>query len=106
MWLQLFNMSKIVNLAIQILPLNVDKKTAYSAIDAAIAVAHMSGLKYQVCPFETVLEGPYTRVMEVAEDMQQAIKHAGIDTILVNMKLHRGFAEDQYIDDKIEKYHS
>lgn len=99
-------MNTTVNLAIQILPLNVDKDTAYKAIDAAIAVAHTSGLKYEVCPFETVLEGPQNKVWEVAEDMQQAVRKAGIESVLVNMKLHRSFTKDMYIDDKVEKYRS
>ena len=97
-------MSHNVNLAIQILPLNQTQEDAYAAIDAAITCVEQSGLKYEVCPFETVIEGPYDVVMKLADDMQQACYAKGIETLLVNMKLHRSVEKDMAIDDKIGKY--
>ncbi len=95
-----------VNLAIQILPLHLQQEEAYKIIDAAIAVVNQSGLKYEVCPFETVIEGPYEQVMQVMNQMQDACYAAGASTLLVNMKLHRSATKDLAIDDKIGKYRS
>ena len=97
-------MSKNVNLAIQILPLHMDKEQAYGAIDAAIAKIEASGLKYVVCPFETVIEGPYDKVMMLIDEMQDAAYNNGAESLIVNMKLHRSKTTDLYIDDKIGKY--
>ncbi len=97
-------MSHKVNLAIQILPLRQDKDDAYASIDAAIQVVKDSGLKYEVCPFETVVEGSYAEVMQLADDMQQACYKNGVEELLVNMKLHRSIETDMAIDDKIGKY--
>lgn len=97
-------MSKTVNLAIQILPMHMSKEQAYSAIDAAIAKIEASGLKYVVCPFETVIEGPYEEVMKLVDDMQDAAYEHGAENLIVNMKLHRSKIADLYIDDKIGKY--
>lgn len=97
-------MSHNVNLAIQILPLRKDKEEAYAAIDAAIALVAQSGLKYEVCPFETVIEGPYEEVMKLMNDMQDACFNNGVEEVLVNMKLHRNAQVDMAINDKVGKY--
>lgn len=97
-------MSYNVNLAIQILPLQMSKEDAYHAIDQAIAVVQQSSLTYTVCPFETVIEGPYNTVIKLADDMQQACYDAGATELLVNMKLHRNKERDMAITDKTGKY--
>lgn len=93
-----------VNLAIQVLPLGVAKDKAYSIIDAAIKVIDSSGLRYEVCPFETVIEGPYDQIMKLVDDIQSACNEAGADEILVNMKLQRNFTKGVAISDKTAKY--
>jgi uncharacterized protein YqgV (UPF0045/DUF77 family) len=97
-------MNHTVNLAVQVLPLGVSTDEAYRIIDHAIAVISRSGLKYEVCPFETVIEGPYDRVMQLLDEVQEACNKAGADTVLVNMKLHRSFSRDLAITDKTGKY--
>lgn len=97
-------MSHNVNLAIQVLPLHMSKEEAYAVIDEAIACIKDSGLKYVVSPFETVIEGPYERVMELVNDVQDACNEAGAGSILINMKLQRDFHKNIAIDDKIGKY--
>jgi uncharacterized protein YqgV (UPF0045/DUF77 family) len=93
---------EIVNLGIQIIP-----KTAgdqYAVIDQAIQVVQQSGLKYLVCPFETVIEGEYARVLQVVEAMQQACYAAGATEVLVNIRLQRRFNQDVAIEEKTGKY--
>lgn len=97
-------MKPTANLAIQILPLHIPQEEAYRMIDAAIKVVKQSGLQYVVCPFETVIEGPYEELVALADAMQQACYNAGADSLLVNMKLHRSASKNLAIDDKIGKY--
>jgi uncharacterized protein YqgV (UPF0045/DUF77 family) len=96
----------LVNLAIQILPQGVEKADAYRMVDAAIEAVAASGLKYVVCPFETVIEGSYEEVMVVLETAQVAAFKAGATSLLVNMKLHRSATGSEQISDKMEKYDS
>lgn len=93
-----------INLAVQILPLRLEKEEAYSCIDAAIALVAASGLKYVVCPFETVIEGSYEEVMILVKKMQDVCYENGAEELLVNMKLHRNVEKDMAIDDKVGKY--
>lgn len=97
-------MTNKVNLAIQILPLQMSKDDTYGCIDAAIAKVAASGMKYVVCPFETVIEGEYSAVMQLANEMQEACYSNGAKELLVNMKLHRNVEKDMAIDDKVGKY--
>jgi uncharacterized protein YqgV (UPF0045/DUF77 family) len=88
-------MSHTVNLAIQVLPTHLPQPEAYAVVDAAIDL---------VCPFETVIEGPYEQVMKLVDDIQTACNKAGAQSLLINMKLQRSFVKDIAIDDKIGKY--
>ena len=96
--------NNIVNLAIQVLPLGLPQEETYKIIDAAIEKIQASGLKYLVCPFETVIEGPYSEVMALVDEMQEASYGAGATSLLINMKLHRSNTNDMAIADKIGKY--
>ena len=96
-------MNKIINLAIQVLPTS-DEDNAYEIIDKAIEVIAKSGIKYKVCPFETVLEGTYEHAMQVLTDVRTACFAAGAKQVIVNMKLQEKATESVFIDDKMEKY--
>jgi len=96
-------MKKQINLAVQVLPASKEIHP-YKLVDAAIAIINESGLKYQVCPFETVIEGPYDEVMVLVEKIQLACYNAGADSMIVNMKLQSSKDGDVSIDDKMEKY--
>jgi uncharacterized protein (TIGR00106 family) len=93
-----------INLALQILPMGKEKTEAYALVDEAIKVIRDSGLKYEVCPFETVIEGPYEQVMAVAEAAQQACFDAGAEDLLVYFKLQRSRDKAVFIEDKTGKY--
>ncbi len=93
-----------VNLAIQVLPLQKSTEDAYSIIDKVIELIGKSGMHYVVCPFETVIEGPYRQIMNLLDEIQIVCFEAGADSLLINMKLHTSKTKDMSIDDKIGKY--
>ncbi|NHE59889.1 thiamine-binding protein [Cyclobacterium plantarum] len=75
-----------INLGIQIVP---KSKTidSYPLVDKAIAVIAASGVKYEVTPFETVMEGPEDQLMAIAKQAQEAVLAAGADEILVYYRM-------------------
>lgn len=95
-------MKNTVNIALQILP---SSKTIhpYSLVDKAIEVIANSGLRYQVTPFETVMEGNYDEIMEIIKKTQQACYEAGADSLMTYVKIQTS-KQDVSIDDKIGKY--
>jgi uncharacterized protein YqgV (UPF0045/DUF77 family) len=92
-----------INAAIQVLP-RVKDKHPYEVVDAAIAVINASGLKYEVCPFETVVEGTYEQVVQLVKNIREKCFAAGAEEILVNMKLQMRSGNDVTIEEKTGKY--
>jgi len=92
-----------INAALQILPKSKEHDV-YSLVDKAIEVIAQSGLKYQVCPFETVIEGNYDEVMEVVKNAQEACFAQGAEDMMVYIKLQRNRTKDVAIEEKMDKY--
>ena len=93
-----------IHLAIQIIPLKTNQQNPYSIIDKAIDVIDQSGLTYQVCAMETVIEGKYDQVMAVAKKAQEIAMDEGSEELIVNIKLHIRKGNDITWMEKMEKY--
>jgi uncharacterized protein (TIGR00106 family) len=91
-----------VNIAVQLLPMGTGD--AYARVDEAITLIEKSGLKYRVCPFETVLEGDYDRIIQLVKDIQMNCLESGITETICNLKIQMRRDSDVTIDDKMEKY--
>jgi uncharacterized protein YqgV (UPF0045/DUF77 family) len=90
-----------INAAIQLLPMGNDAEK-YDIIDDAIQLIQNSGLKFLVCPFETVIEGESTEVYTLIEQIRQKSLLRS-DSIIINIKIHAA-NEDLKIEDKLAKY--
>nr|WP_295865993.1 thiamine-binding protein [uncultured Chitinophaga sp.] len=98
-------MNNKINLALQILP-SVPSEEVYAVVDEAIAVIRDSGVKYRVCPFETVMEGTYDELMEVVRKTQEVCFKAGASQLLVYIKMQIKKDQDVTIEEKTGKYDS
>jgi uncharacterized protein (TIGR00106 family) len=96
-------MNHQVNVAVQVLPKSKIKEP-YALVDEAIKVINDSGLRYRVCPFETVIEGPYQDIMSVVEKLQEVCFEKGADEMLVYVKIQNRKNGNVTIEDKMEKY--
>lgn len=96
-------MNHKINLAIQVLPRS-EKKGTYELVDIAIEIIQKSGLKYRVCPFETVIEGYYDEVMQLVKDIHEAVYGGGAEEIITNIKMQTRYNQDVFIEDKMSKY--
>lgn len=96
--------NKVVNIAIQILPLKTVYASPTQLIDKAIEIIKRSGLNYKVCPFETVVEGEYSKIMEVVSNIQQECFNNGAEEIICNLKIHSHLSKNVHISDKMSKY--
>ena len=66
---------RTLNVGVQVLPLVED---AYSIVDKAIEAIQASGVKYEVGPLETTLEGDdLDQLLEVAKSAHHACFKAG-----------------------------
>lgn len=92
-----------INLALQIIP-QVASEQVYAVVDEAIAVIKASGVPYRVCPFETVMEGPYDQLMEVVRKAQEVCFKAGASQLLVYIKMQIRKDADVTMEEKVGKY--
>lgn len=91
-----------VNLSLQVIPLNTTK--AYSIIDRAIAVIQNSGLKYEVQPFATLMEGKLDQLLEMVKEAARAAMDAGSEELLLNIQVHLKRNEDVFLEEKTRKF--
>lgn len=94
---------KLINVAIQVLPRSA-KIGTYELVDRAIEVIQKSGLKYQVCPFETVIEGYYDEIMALLKEVHEVVYSFGAEEMITNVKIQTRYNQDVLIEDKMTKY--
>jgi len=92
-----------INLALQVLPRS-KSKDSYELVDKAIEIIAKSGVKYKVCPFETVLEGYYDELMAIVKKVHEQCYASGTETMMTYIKIQSSAIADVTIEDKIEKY--
>ena len=93
---------RTVNVAVQVLPLHED---VYRIVDRAIGVIAESGVKYEVGPLETVMEGQLDVLLEVAKQAHLACFEAGTEKIVTLIKIGDS-ATGTSIEEKVAKYRS
>ena len=79
-------------------------KIKYELVDKAIDAIKQTGLKYEVCPFETVVECNYNELPVLLEKVHDACEKAGTEKMLTNLKIQINFEKEVTIEDKMEKY--
>jgi uncharacterized protein YqgV (UPF0045/DUF77 family) len=92
-----------INLGIQIVPKSKELNT-YDLVDKAIEVIKNSGVRYEVTPFETVMEGPQDLLMKIAKEAQEEVLKAGAEEVLVYYRLHLRKNAHVTILEKTEKH--
>ena len=90
-------------MALQVLP-QAEGKNSYELVDTAIHLIQESGLTYQVCPFETVIEGKFDELMDLVKRIHQELEKNGTEKLMTYIKIQTVFQQDVTIDDKMHKY--
>jgi uncharacterized protein (TIGR00106 family) len=93
----------IINASIQIAPIVLDKHP-YEWVDEAITIIQQSGIKYEVGPFATVLEGKYEEVMKVIGDVNEYLYQKGCTEWISNLQIQIRSNGDITALEKTEKF--
>lgn len=73
--------------SIQIIPKLEDHRQSYSYVDAAIAVIQASGVKYEVNPLETTMEGELSELLGIVETMNEKMISMGAINVISQVKI-------------------
>jgi uncharacterized protein (TIGR00106 family) len=94
------NKNRTVNVAIQVLPFTED---IFKVVDQAIEVIDGSGVKYEVGPMETVMEGTLDQLLEIAKAAHLACFQAGAKKVMTIIKIGDQTCGTR-IEEKVGKY--
>jgi len=93
----------IINASIQIIPIVLDKHP-YEWVDEAIAIIEQSGIKYEVGPFATVLEGNYDEVMKVIHEVNEYLYSRGCNEWISSLQIQIRSEGNITGNEKVEKF--
>jgi uncharacterized protein (TIGR00106 family) len=93
-------MANPVNVSIEVLPLHHDP---YPIVDKAIAVIQESGVKYEVGPMETTLEGDLDELWEIVKKAHRACFVEGVAHVVTVVKIGES-VHGTSIEGKVSKY--
>jgi uncharacterized protein (TIGR00106 family) len=95
--------NSIINASIQIIPI-VQDKHPYEWVDEAIAIIQQSGIKYEVGPFATALEGTYPDVMTLVENINEYLYSRACPEWISNIQIQIRSGGDITAAEKTEKF--
>ena len=91
-----------VNVSLQVIP-NVEQERIYAVVDKVIEYIAKSGVKYEVGPMETTMEGELDELMEIVKRAQEICVEEGAKRVCSMVKIDYK-PEGVTIDEKIGKY--
>ena len=92
-----------INASIQILPIVLDKHP-YDWVDEAIWIIQQSGIKYEIGPFATVVEGTYAEVMAVVNAVNEHLLFKNCNEWIASIQLNIRSNNDITADEKVSKF--
>ena len=75
-----------INASVQLVPV-VQDRHPYDWVDEAIAIIQQTGIKHEVGPFATVLEGTYAEVMQVIHQINEHLIQHNCPEWITNVQL-------------------
>lgn len=75
-------------MSIQIIPSVNPSKNKYDFVDAAIKVIEEAGIKYEVHPLETTMEGELQDLLQVIQKMNDKLVNMGAESIISQVKIY------------------
>lgn len=94
----------IINASIQIVPI-VQDRHPYEWVDEAIDIIKSSGIKCDVGPFATVVEGKYDEVMDVINKINEHLQQRSCSEWITNVQIQIRSNGDITADEKTSKHH-
>jgi len=92
----------VVNVSLQVIP-GVNDDRIYDVVDKVIAYIDSCGIKYEVGPMETTMEGELDELMEIVKKAQSICVREGASRVISVVKIDYK-PEGVTMDEKVGKY--
>lgn len=93
------------HVGLQVVPIVPDGIALYDVVDKAIEVIEKSGVRYEVGPLQTVMEGEFEVLLDIVKRAQDACIEAGALEVVTQVAIHYR-PTDITIEEKVGKYRS
>lgn len=93
----------VINLSLQIIPKIPNVEDIYPVVDKVIELIDKSGVKYEVGPMETTMEGELSELLKIVEKAQEVCVKEGAVRVLSMVKIDYS-PKGVTMDEKIHKY--
>ncbi len=74
-------------ISIQIIPKTNNGESVIPYVDEAISIIHESGVKYEVHPLETTMEGDLQQLLSVIVQMNERVVEMGSNNVISQVKI-------------------
>ena len=91
-----------VNVSLQILPM-VPEERIYDVVDKVIKLIQNSGVKYEVGPMETTMEGELDLLLDIVKQAQKVCVKEGANRVVSMVKIDYK-VDGVTMDEKTNKY--
>jgi len=75
-----------INVSLQVIP-TVPEESIYEVVDKVIAYIESTGVKYEVGPMETTMEGDLDELMEIVKKSNEICVEAGASRVCSMVKI-------------------
>jgi len=93
---------KMIHVSLQVLPV-VPENQIYSVVDKVIEFIEKSGVRYEVGPMETTMEGELDVLLKIVKEAQEICVNEGASRVVSIVKIDYK-PEGVTIDEKVAKY--
>lgn len=93
-----------INVSFQVIPKVKDKDT-YRVVDKAIEIVKNAGVKYEVGPMETTMEGELDELLEIVKQAQEVCVTEGAERVMTIIKIDYA-PNGVTMEEKTSKYRS
>lgn len=83
-------------LEISVVPVGTNTASFSSYVNDAVQTIERRGLKYQITPTATVIEGDLNQLMDVAKEIHQGTMNNGVNRVITNITIDD--RKDKHID--------
>ncbi|WP_068774763.1 MTH1187 family thiamine-binding protein [Paenibacillus sp. FJAT-26967] len=91
--------------SIQIIPKTKNGEDVIPYVDRAIEIIQQSGVRYEVHPLETTMEGELGELLDIVKKMNEAMMEIGSVSVISQVKIYYN-PEGASMDRLTEKYRS
>ncbi|GAE95010.1 hypothetical protein JCM21714_4213 [Gracilibacillus boraciitolerans JCM 21714] len=91
--------------SIQIIPKTPKGEDSIPFVDEAIKVIESSGVKYQVNPLETTMEGELSHLLAIIEKMNQRMHDLDCPSVISQVKIYSRADQQASMHELTAKYH-